>query len=114
MTNLLRNQIEVTLGEKTYKARLTIDSIIQIEEKVGMGIIKLVQRMTEGDVRMSDVLQVLYFSLRGGGNDLSIKDVGKLVGDVGIVESTKSVAEILTKALVDSDEEDKENVKKKE
>ena len=38
MTNPLRGTIKVTLADKEYNARLTIDSIVQIEQAVGMGI----------------------------------------------------------------------------
>ena len=114
MTNPLRNQIEVKLGDETYKARLTIDSIIQIEDAIGFSIIKLVSLMSDGDVRLSYIVTVLKHALRGGGNDLDDKKIKSLVGDTGIVDSTRIVAEILTKTLVDSDEESEEELKKKE
>lgn len=115
MANPLKGQIELTLGEKSYKARLTVDSIMQIEDAVGCGIIKLAQNMAEGDIRMSDIINVLLPALRGGGNNIQDKDVKEIVGDIGIVESAKAVAQLLTKSLTtDSGEAGEEEVKKKE
>jgi hypothetical protein len=37
MTNPLKGQIEVTLGSETYKARLTIDSLVKIEDELDTG-----------------------------------------------------------------------------
>jgi len=105
MTNPLKGQIEVILGGNTYKARLTVDAIVKIETAVGCGIIKLAQKMGEADIRMTDIIHVLLQALRGGGNDLKEKDIINIVQDVGIIEATKCVAELVTKSLTaDSDE----------
>lgn len=108
MTNPLRGTIKVTLADKEYNARLTIDSIVQIEQAVGMGIIKLANKMSEGDISVSDTLNVLHPALRGGGNDLQMKDVTKIVQNAGIVSATAAVANILTKALVTEEADDTE------
>ena len=115
MANPMKGQIDLTLGTDTYKARLTVDSIMQIEAAGGCGIIKLANKMAEGDIRMSDLIYVLTPALRGGGNDLQQEDVKKLVGNTGIVDSAKAVAELLTKSLTtDSGEEGEAEGKKKE
>ena len=115
MANPMRAQVKIALAGKDYKARLTVDSIMQIEDAVGCGIIKLAQRMSEADIRMSDIINVLLPALRGGGNDLQLDDVKRIVGDTGLVESAKAVAELLTKSLTtDSGEEEGEVGKKKE
>jgi hypothetical protein len=105
MTNPLKGQIEVTLGSKTYTARLTVDAIIKIETAVGCGIIKLAQKMGDADIRITDLITVLLHSLRGGGNDVQEKDINKIIQNVGIIEATKCVAELITNSLMaDSDE----------
>lgn len=105
MTNPLKGQIEVTLGSNTYKARLTVDAIITIETAVGCGIIKLAQKMAEADIRITDLIAVLHAALRGGGNDLQEKDISKIIQDVGIVEATRCVAELVTQSLTADSEE---------
>lgn len=113
MTNPLKAQINLDLGGKSYKARLTIDSIIQIEQSTGCGIIKLAQKMSEADIRMMDLISVLTPALRGGGNDLQENDVKKIVSEVGIIDSAKAVAQLLTSSLTaDSNEAGEDNPKK--
>ena len=105
MTNPLKGQVEVQLGSETYKARLTIDAIVQIEEKVGCGIIKLAQKRSEADIRLFDIISVLTPALRGGGKDITEKDVKKIITNVGIVEATTAVANLIAASLSDSGEE---------
>jgi len=112
MANPLKAQVDINLGGTDYKARLTIDAIMQIEEKLNCGILKLITRIADSDVRMTDLISVLTPALRGGGNDVSEKDVKKIVGDSGIIDTTKCVAELLAKSLQSEDTEEVE--KKKE
>lgn len=106
MANPLKGEIDLKLGSESYKVRLTVDSIMQIETAVGCGIIKLAQKMSDGDIRLSDLVTVLTFSLRNGGNNITDKDVIKIVQNVGIVETTKAVAEIIAKSLSNDSEEE--------
>ena len=112
MANPLKAQVDINLGGTDYKARLTIDAIMQIEEKLNCGILKLITRIADSDVRMTDLISVLTPALRGGGNDVSEKDVKKIVSDSGIIDTTKCVAELLAKSLQSEDTEEVE--KKKE
>ena len=106
MTNPLKGEIEVELNNKTYKTRLTVDSIMQIEDELDIGIIKLATKMAEGDIRVSHIVAVLHPALRGGGNDVDRKDVVKLVSDTGVVKSTTAVATLLTQTLTDENAND--------
>lgn len=114
MANPLKAQVDINLGGTDYAARLTIDSIIKIEEKVGCGILKLATRMGEADIRMVDLISVLTPALRGGGNDVKDHDVKLIIGEVGIVESAKAVAELLAQSLAppssDGDDKKKEEL----
>jgi len=113
MANPLKSQFDLQIGKETYKARLTIDALVQIEQKVGCGIIKLAQNMAEGDIGITDTLSVLTHALRGGGNDFDEKKVGNIISKVGIVEATKSVATLLTQTLLVEEQDESEDSKKK-
>lgn len=106
MTNPLKGQIEVTLGSKTYKCRLTMNAIMEIEDSCNCGIIKLAQKMSEADIRMSEIVSVLHPAIRGGGNDITRNDTIKIVQDAGIIKSTTAVADLLAKSLTDNSEEE--------
>lgn len=110
--NKLKGEVLVSLAGKEYKARLTVDAIMQIEDAVDMGIIKLAQSMSEGDLRLGHMIQVLVPALRGGGNDVQAQDVMELVQQHGLVKSMAVVANVLTSVLsVDNSEEATEGKK---
>jgi len=111
MANPMKGQIKLKLGDKEYNARLTIDAIMQIEDAVGCGIIKLATKMADADIRMSDVVAVLLHALRGGGKDLQESDVKKIVQKTGIVEATTAVANLIAQSLT-NDQEQEEGKKK--
>tara|TARA_A200000159_G_scaffold145246_1_gene150716 strand:- start:174 stop:536 length:363 start_codon:yes stop_codon:yes gene_type:complete len=117
MTNPLKGEIQLNIGGTEYKARLTVDAIMSIETQVGCGILKLAQRMSEGDIRVSDIIAVLTPALRGGGKNVQAKDVGNIVAEAGIVECTTAIANLLTMAISpprDDSEEDSDEGKPQE
>ena len=112
--NKLKGEISIELAGKEYKCRLTIDSVMKIEDSCNCGIIKLATKMGDGDIRMSEIINVLTPALRGGGNDMQHKDVIALVQKAGIVKSTAAVAILLTKTLTDDSEETTEEGKQEQ
>ena len=106
MSSLQKGIHRVNLASKEYKTRLTLDSIVEIEQETGTGIIKLCQKMADSDISMSTIILVLTKGLRGGGNDVQETETKKIIEEAGIIESTRAVAEMLTLSLTtDSDEE---------
>jgi len=103
--NKLKGEISINLAGKDYKCRLTIDAIMQIEDSCNCGIIKLATRMSEGDIRLTEIINVLTPAIRGGGNDLQRKDIIAIVQDAGIVKATGAVANLLASSLTDDSEE---------
>jgi hypothetical protein len=114
MANPLKGEVTLNLAGKDYKARLTIDAIMQIEDACDCGIIKLATKMGEADIRMSEILHVLLPALRGGGNDIQRTDVLKIVQEAGIVKSTAAVANLLAKSLTDDSEEEADEGKQEQ
>ena len=104
MTNPLRGEVEISLADKAYKCRLTMDAMMQIEASTGQGIIKLATDMGEGDISVTNLLHILTPALRGGGNDVDAKQVSKIVEVAGIIPATQAVASLLTDALTDKAE----------
>lgn len=100
MTNPLKGEMMITLGEQEYKTRLTIDAIIKIEEQLDRGILSITQRLAEADIRVQHLCVILYHALRGGGNDISEKQVKTIVDKAGLVPCCQAVAELLTAALM--------------
>ena len=104
MTNPLKGEMMIKLGDQEYKSRLTIDSIVKIEAALDKGILLIMQRLGETDIRITDLRIILLHALRGGGNDFSEKDVNQIISDSGIVQACRAVAELLAATLVAEDD----------
>ncbi len=113
MANPMRGQVEIALGSETYKCRLTIDSLIKIEEDLDEGILQLAQKIANADVRLKTLVTVLRYALRGGGNDMADKEVRQLISRVGLVSASTQVAVLLAATLSDPTTEE-ESVGKSE
>ena len=108
MTNPLRGQIQLSKGSKTYKCRLTVDSMIKIETELDTGILAITQKLSEADIRVNDLTVILLHALRGGGNDFQEKQIHGIISEAGLGGSCTAVAELLTQTLSDPNAEEEE------
>lgn len=107
MTNPKRGELKLSLGGETYNARVTLDAIMKIEAACGMGILKVLTGLSEGNLTTTEVCHIILPVIRGGGNDFSIKDVQRIVWDAGLADSMKVAGEILSAALTGGQNEGK-------
>ena len=114
MTNPLKGEIEIELGGETYKCRLTIDSLVKIEDELDKGIIELATDIGQAKVRIKTLLVVLRHALRGGGNDFNENKIKNILQSTSIIESSTVVAQMLADTLSDSDEDNQESSEKKQ
>lgn len=105
MTNPMKGQIKITLGDEEYPCRLTVDALITIETALDKGILQVTQKLSDGDVRMLDLVTVLHNAIRGGGKDISEKEIKTIIQNVGIVPTCSAVAQLLVATLSDPDAE---------
>ncbi len=99
MSNPKRGELEIVLGEKKYKARVTLDVAIRIEQSCGMGIVKVTQALSEGSLTTSQMIAIITPVIRAGGNDISDKQVGEALWTAGVTSGITVVGEILTSIL---------------
>ena len=111
ITNPLKGEQSLRL-DKDYKCRLTIDALIKIEEELGKGIIKATTDIANADVLLKDLVVVLKYALRGGGNDLQDAEIKKIIANIGLIKASTVVATLLAKSLSDPSEDSKNEVKK--
>ena len=112
MTNPMKGETQITLGNETYTARLTVDAIINIEDELDKGIIEIMQEIGEAKIRTSYLVVILRSALRGGGLDINDKGVKDIIADNVFTDICRVVAELLAAILTDSgaDEEKKDQV----
>ena len=112
MNNPLRNEVTLSLGGEDYSARLTIDSLIKLEDTLGKSILRVAKDLASADIRLGDCASILHLALRGGGNDLSLKDVKKIIESAGLLSVCRATGELLTQTLGDEDADGDEEAKK--
>mgnify|MGYP005988538715 CR=1 FL=1 len=108
MANKHRGELEITLGEEHYNTRLNFDSIARIESATNMSIIKLAQTIGEASIGIQNLSTILHIAIKGGGKDISEKEVQRIIWNAGIVEGMAAAGEILTNALVGGQDEGKD------
>lgn len=113
MMNPLAGEVQLEIGGETLKARLTIDGLIRIEERLDKGIIEIVTELTNARVRINWLVVILVQALRGGGNDFNEAKIKELLTKEGVAKATVKVAEMVAASLtdIDSDEDVKKNPK---
>ena len=113
MTNPLKGEIEIELGGETYKCRLTIDSLVKIEDELDKGILELATDISQAKVRMRTLISVLRYALRGGGNDFDDKKIKQILTGSGIINSSAVVAQLLADSLSDPEAKEEGESSKK-
>ena len=109
-TNSLKAEKILNFKDKTYKARMSLDTIMRIEEALGTSILKVGNKLTTADITLLDIITILTLAIRAGGNDINESDIKKNVSEIGLVESMKLTGELLTLALnVDPDNTEKKS-----
>ena len=108
--NSLKAEKILNFKDKTYKARMSLDTIMRIEEGLGTSILKVGNKLTTADITLLDIITILTLAIRAGGNDVTEKNVKSLVSEIGLVEAMKLTGELLTLALnVEPDSSEKKS-----
>ena len=98
-TNPIKAEKQLRFGQTSYKARMSVDTSLRIEESTGFSILKVGQKLSTGDLTLLETINILTLSIRAGGNDINENTVKGLVSEIGLVESIKQVGELLALAL---------------
>ena len=99
MVNPQKGEIQIKLGDELLKARLTIDALIRIENANGSSIVQTAQKLSEGRATITEIVNVIYPAIKGGGNKVDQKDVVKKLETAGLINGMRVAGEILTVAL---------------
>ncbi len=82
-----------------YKTRMSLDTIMKIEEKLGTSLIQVANKLSQGGILLTEIVIILTYAIRAGGNDVKENDIKELVSEIGYVESIKVTGQLLTNAL---------------
>lgn len=107
MTNLLKAETTLKFpNDVSYKAKMSLDTIMGIESALGTSILKVANKLSTGELSLMEIITIMTLSIRAGGNDIKDSDVKKLVSDIGLIESIKTAGDLLTLALDTGEKED--------
>ena len=107
MTNLLKAETTLKFpNDVSYKAKMSLDTIMGIESALGTSILKVANKLSTGELSLIEIITIMTLSIRAGGNDIKDSDVKKLVSDMGLIESIKTAGDLLTLALDTGEKED--------
>ena len=107
--NPIRAEKQITLGDNTYTARISIDTIKRIETTLGVGLMRVGQKLSSGEIMLTEMVSIIYLSIRAGGNDITENDIN---GKIKYVDAIKMTGELLALALdisTDSTDQKKTN-----
>lgn len=107
MGNPIKGEVDFRVGDKTYRLRLSINQIIEVEDLLGVGIIKIagmfnnVESLTAGSVRA-----VLWGALREHHPEVDIMGAGEIMAEARLQPTIEHVGQALQAAFPTA--EDKE------
>ena len=73
MANHLRGEITISLGDVTYDCKLNFDSLVRIEKALNISIIQLANKISQADLKLTDINFIIYTAIKGGGKDITEK-----------------------------------------
>tara|TARA_R100001440_G_scaffold54689_3_gene74506 strand:+ start:356 stop:697 length:342 start_codon:yes stop_codon:yes gene_type:complete len=112
MANLLKAEKLVKFKNgKEYKAKMSLDTILSIEQSLNMSILIIANSLSQNSLSLSQIITILTLSIRAGGNDVKDNDIKQTASENGIVDTIRVTGEVLTLALVSEDETESEEKK---
>lgn len=88
-----RGEATLTTGDgQSFRLKMTMNSIVEIEEAFELPISRIGERLN-GDVSMKDILAFIGPLVRGGGAELSDREIGAL--DIDIPELTRAIGAVV-------------------
>lgn len=103
MTNPKRGELKLSLGNQTYNCKISMDTIMRIEQNCGRGILKIASGLQDADFSATDMVSILTPVIRTSGTDVKDRDVQKLIWEAGFTEGIRLVAEIIVHILGDEE-----------
>lgn len=101
MVKPLRGEIEVELAGKTYKLRIGIGELEEIESETGMGILSVLSALGS-DAKVAHLSAILGQAIRSGAAPVGRDRAREIIEEAGLGPSIIACAQILTAVLTDT------------
>ena len=101
MENRWRGEVALVLDDQSYRMRLTLGALAELEEELAEpSLMALVQRFETGGFSTRDVLALLCAGLRGGGVQMDPDTLAAARIEGGPMRAAQAAAELLARAFV--------------
>lgn len=100
MANPLKGEVDFSVEDQTYRLRLSINEIIQVEDLLDIGIIALAGMFsTPQALKAGTVRAVLWGALREHHPDVDLLEAGEIMGRARLQPTIEHVAKALQAAF---------------
>src|SRR6476659_4727160 len=96
MANAKRGEVELRLGGRSLRLRLTLNAMAEIETGLGAdGLATRGRRLSAGGLRSIDLIRMLAAAVRAGGTARADGEIGDLVGAHDLPRVATALATLL-------------------
>lgn len=99
MVNPKRGELEINLANRKLSGKMTLDTLMRIEQNIGMSIVAAMRKLADGELTALETIAILIPVLKAGDDHLDEKEVKQIVWDAGITDAMREVSKILMDAL---------------
>ena len=97
--NPFKGELPVQIGDTSYNTRLNIDACLRLEQHMGCSLLKMAQKLQDGDLLFADMVNIMSPALRGGGHPLKDDEIKNLLYNNGYAEALKVTSEVIANVL---------------
>jgi hypothetical protein len=97
--NPQRGEVEIELGGRRFVMRPTFQAIAEMEKQTGRGVIELLQSLSDGGLKVSELAAIITAGLKAAGEPARYDKVGALLLEGGLEGIVPPVGEFLIGAL---------------
>ena len=100
MTNKAKGQVSFETGGKLYSFAYSINALCELEEALGQGFAEVAVLMADpARMRLATVRTMFWAGLREQMPDLTLRDAGKIMTELGLARSMALVSEAFVEAF---------------
>ncbi|MDU9003891.1 gene transfer agent family protein [Sedimentitalea todarodis] len=101
MANPWTGEVALVIDGQRRVLKLTLGALAELEQVMEtQSLVALVERFESSSFSMRDVMALLAAGLRGGGVELSVKELGQAEIEGGPMQAARVAAELLARAFM--------------
>ncbi len=95
MANRVKGQVALDTGDATYTLEFTPNGFCALEDETGKGTMEFIRNLEAAgeDLKISDMRLLIWAGLQEHHPDLSLRDAGTIIGELGGIEAAVELME---------------------